>query len=631
MPVLTANGLAQSYGTRVVLDGVALTIDRGERVGLVGANGSGKSTLGRILAGAEQADAGTVVIRKGARIAYLGQEPRFAPNATVLDAATVGIAEWCTAFERHEAASEAIARGDGDLSALLDTQAAAAAEVERLGGWSVDSEARAMLSRVGIEDLSRDVATLSGGEQRRVDLARVLVSRRQLLVLDEPTNHLDVSTIEWLESHLCNEQKGALLLITHDRYFLDRVVTRTAELDQGALRVYVGGWTAYVEAKLEREAHAARAEKNRQNFLRRELEWLRRGPKARTTKQKARVQRAEAVTAVKAPTRQRTVALEVETQRSGKTILETDSLCLDLGGKRLIESLTLALTDGERIGIIGRNGTGKTSLLRMVLGELPPTSGRIVVGKNAQITYLGQHREGLDESKSVMENVAGKRTLLTLAGREMSVHGYLERFLFDGGQQRQLVGLLSGGEKARVLLAKLLLRPTNLLILDEPTNDLDTLTLGALEQLIVDLGVTVLVVTHDRYFLDRIATSMLVFEGDGQVVRYPGNYEMVRRLRAAAEQSDKASAKGTKGNKGAKRKTAPKKAASNRAKKRELESLFEEVERTEAKIARLEEQLADPDTYREGGEGTADLVRELNDTRSELDRLMARWETLEDS
>jgi ATP-binding cassette subfamily F protein uup len=431
-----------------------------------------------------------------------------------------------------------ISRGDATaerLAALTAAQAAAAEELEHYGGWDLVHRAEAILGHLGVADPSADVGCMSGGEQRRVALARVLIARPDLAVLDEPTNHLDLDAVEWLERHFIEEYPGALFLITHDRFVLDRVTTRTVELSRGRAVSYDGGYETYLQARAERLAHEENVERNRQRFLRAELDWLRRQPKARTTKAKARVG-AEAALASERPRHEGAVELAASEVRTGKTILELRDLAVAFGGSQLVAPFTMHLIQGERIGIVGANGCGKTSLLRCVVGELTPAGGAVIKGATIRIAYLDQGRRGLDDDATVYENVIGDRGAVRVGDREVTPRAYLERFLFDYTAQRVRVGTLSGGERARVALAKLLVDPVNLLVLDEPTNDLDVATLGALETLLLEFGGTVLVVTHDRYFLDRVATSILAFE-DGRVVRYHGTYSdyLRKRTRPAAQ------------------------------------------------------------------------------------------------
>ncbi|WP_437937404.1 ABC-F family ATP-binding cassette domain-containing protein [Sorangium sp. So ce341] len=654
MPVLTAHDLHKAFGPQTILDGVSVTIRTGERVGLVGLNGSGKSTLARILAGVEQPDGGTISRRRGAEIGVLSQDPVFEPSDTARDVVLAGLSAWHAAKARHDEVSRALAGGSGDAEALLAAQTEAAADVERLGGWDMMHRVDAIIGHVGVTRPDAPMSVLSGGDRRRVALARLLVSRPALAVLDEPSNHLDVETVEWLERYLVEEHPGALLLITHDRYLLDRVVERTLEIDKGKVYSYDGGYEEYLEQKAERLALEARTESNRQNFLRTELEWLRRQPKARTGKQKARIQRAETTKAAPPPKAERTAQLSVESVRTGKTILELKKLGLAVDGKWLVRGLDFSLTKGERVGIVGRNGTGKTTMLRAILGQLeaggdgaarsdadgPTMEGEVVLGKNTSVAYFDQHRSGLDLDKSIFENIAGSHTRVEVGGRSMDVRSYLERFLFDPNKARQPVGSLSGGERARVALAKMLTQSVNVIILDEPTNDLDVMTLAALEEMLIELDGSALVVTHDRWFLNRVATSILAFEGGGRVVRYAGNYDAYReqRAHAAAEAEAEAAARAAKLQAAEARpaQAAAKPAARagdkpklTFAERTELEGIVGRIDAAEQKVAELEAKLADPTLYASRGADVAGLLAELDREKQEAARLVSRWEELE--
>lgn len=629
-PIITAKGLSKSFGPTLILEGSDVSIGESERVGLVGDNGAGKSTLAKMLAGMVPVDSGEIALRRDARIAYLSQRPVLDENLTAHDVVMGALSEWRSAKERHAAASDAMGLPDADFDSLLLAQESAAADVERLGGWDADREVQRTLDHLGILDASARVGTLSGGERRRVDLARLLVSAPDFAILDEPTNHLDVETIEWLERYLTTQFRGALLLVTHDRYVLENVALRTLELDRGRLFSYKGGWSAYLQAKAERIAQEARSEANRQNFLRTELEWLRRSPSARRTKSKSRAQRAEAAIANRPLAQTGTAKLSIETERLGNTVLEVLGVSVDIEGRRLVDDLELRLTQGERIGIIGRSGCGKTSLLRVMLGIDEPAEGEVNIGKNTNFAYFDQSRSGLDDNASIQENVAGKATRIDFRGNTIDIRSYMARFLFDGGELRQKVGSLSGGERARVALAKLLLKPANVLVFDEPTNDLDVATLGALEELLVEADATAIIVSHDRYFLDRVATSIVAFEGEGKVVRYVGDYETYVRLRALqkkeTQQAKKEEPAKTKAK--SKKKAAKPKNGLNGKEKRELAGMMDAIDVAETKAAALSEKLADPALYSGDGDVSA-LVAEHKAAEDEVARLMARWEELD--
>ena len=627
MQVLDAQALRKSIGVRTLLDGVTFTIEDGERVGLVGPNGCGKSTLAKILAGLDPPDGGALALRKGARVLYLDQEPTFAGDPTALEGALEGLSAWQAARRRHEQATEQLA-ATSEPERWLAEMESAAAEVERLGGWERSHEAERLLRSLGVRDLGAKVATMSGGERRRVALARLLVARPDLAILDEPTNHLDVEAIEWLERYLASEHQGAVLLVTHDRWFLNQVVTRTLEIERGTLHSYEGGWEEYLEAKAERLALADRTEQNRQNLLRKELAWLRRTPAARTGKQKARIHRAEATIADRPPPKGREVELKMDAVRSGRTLLDFEHLVLARGERVLIDDLTLSLVPGARIGVVGPNGCGKSSLLAALLGTLAPAAGAIRIGQTTQIAYLDQHRSGLDPEKTVAENVSPGASRVEWAGRPIELVSYLERMLFDAHQQRQPVRSLSGGERARVLLAKLLLRSANLLVLDEPTNDLDAPTLAALEELLEEFEGSALVVTHDRWFLERVATAILAFEGEGRVTLYQGNYSTWRALsaRAAADAPPRPAAVPKSD---LPKNEPPKKKGLTFAEKRELEGLMPRIEQIESELAALEAELADPTLYAARGGEVPQKLAAKERAQAQLAGALARWEELE--
>lgn len=652
MPVLDATGLRKTIAGRPILDDVTLTIRRGEKVGLVGHNGSGKSTLARVLAGLEDLDDGRIARRRGATVAYLEQEPVFTPGRTVREVVLESLGEWSEARRAYERLGVELgeATSEAEQARLGEALAAAGDALERLGGWEREHEAEATVGHLGIRDADRLVDTLSGGEARRVALARLLVAEPDLAILDEPTNHLDLATIEWLEAHLRDRFEGAVLLISHDRHVLDAVTTRTLEVHDGRVESYDGGYAQYLIGKAERAAHAERTWRNTQNFLRREVEWLRRMPKARGTKQKARTQRAEAALERTAPRVERQADLRMQSERQGKTILELSGLTIERDGKRLVRDLDLALRPGDRLGIVGPNGSGKTSLLLAILDRLAPASGTITRGATTKIGYLDQARSELDPSQTLREAAVGKATEIAIGEERLSVGSYLERFLFGHSMQRVKVGELSGGERARVCLARLLAEKANLLILDEPTNDLDVMTLSALEGMLLDFGGSLLLVSHDRWLLDRVTTGILAFEGDGRVTLHAGNHAAYRERIAAREGAAAATSTGLAapaagGASPAGASSGPVQDGSSppspaarpsakprrltHAEKRELAGMMDAIEAAEGEVERLQARLADPKTYQGEGDEVASLKASLEAAEAEALRLTERWEELE--
>ncbi|HEX7481536.1 MAG TPA: ABC-F family ATP-binding cassette domain-containing protein [Polyangiales bacterium] len=644
MSVLSARGLCKAYGPQTLFLGASLTIGDGEHVGLLGENGAGKSTLLRVIAGAEPTDEGVIERKRDASILYLPQEPKLPPELSPRQIVEAGLSQWHAACARHaEVCAELAAHGGGE--SLLAEQAVLAERIEHLGGWEQGHLALDMLQRFGVDDVDRPIGSMSGGEQRRVALAKILVAQPQLAILDEPTNHLDVATIEYLEEYLTQRFTGAVLLVTHDRYVLEAICDRILELEHGTLTEYRGNYSDYLEQKAERLEHALRHEDNRQNLLRRERAWLLRGAKARTTKQKARIQRAESLMAVEAPKLAARVdldGLQAGAAQTGKTIVELADVGMQVGGRTLIDKLTFHMVAGERMGVVGPNGAGKTTLLKLISQELTPTQGRVVVGARTKLAYFDQARAGLRDEWSIYDNVAGREGAERDGGGRveigelvMDLRTYLERFLFDGSKQRQKVGALSGGERARVALAKALRGGANLLLLDEPTNDLDIATLGELEEMLCAWPGCVVAVSHDRAFLNRVATSILAFEAGGVVVRYSGDYDTYRAQRAA-DKSEDARKERAAGDKRSASTPSPKPDSSaaslkplSYAERIELDGLMDRVAQAEERVTQTQSLLADPAIYGKGPEAVKQAQSEYEAARNEAAKLLARWEELE--
>jgi ATP-binding cassette subfamily F protein uup len=634
--VLNVQSLQKSYGPRVIFSGVSFAVDEGEKVGFVGVNGSGKSTLFRIVAGDEPPDDGTLAFQRGIRVGYLSQEPEFEEGATILSAVEGGTPELQAVFAEYHEVSGLLARGEGDTERLVARHGQLASRIDALGGWDQEHRLEAILTRLGVDGWERAVAALSGGERKRVALARVLLQQPELLLLDEPTNHLDADTVLWLEGHL-QQYPGAVMLITHDRYFLDRVVTRMIEVSVGELTPYPGGYTEYLEAKAERMARLTVEEDKRKRLIEKELAWVKRSPSARTGKQQARINRLDQLQVdqkeKRLPTRTAVDIAVNDAPRLGRTVLDLHGVTKRYGERTLIRDFSTILQAGERIGIIGPNGVGKTTLLRMILGTEPPTAGRVELGKNTRIAYFDQNREDIDPELSVYEAAAGQDWVVA-GGERVHLRSYLETFLFPPAQQRQKVSSLSGGERNRLMLAKLFLRDANLLILDEPTNDLDLVTLQVLESVLADYPGCVLLVTHDRFFLDKVATGLIVFEEGGQVRRHAGGYDLYRRLKEQRE--GEAAAAGASPAAKDRKPTAPQKRAAGGPRrlsyrdKRELEGMEAAILEAESRKEELEARLADPALYTGGQDEVQRVTAEFQAAAARVDELYARWAELEE-
>jgi ATP-binding cassette subfamily F protein uup len=620
MSILTANEIVVRYNERVVLDGLTLAFGERDRVGMVGRNGSGKSTFLRILAGLQEPDAGEITKKRDLMIGYLPQDFSLDPNLTVEQNVRSGaqyILDLIHEFENLE--------GDSNRHEILEHQ------IQTHDGWQLDTRITIAMDRLNCPAPERSIATLSGGEKRRVALCRALISQPDLLIMDEPTNHLDTDSIEWLSGFL-ESYPAAFLVVTHDRYFLDRVTTSIAELSNGKVFSYTGNYTDYLISKAEREATAEVTEHKRQMFLRRELEWVRRGPKARTTKSKSRLDRYFEVAGRTPPEIDKDVDLIIPPPpQLANRIVELVNTGLELGGKRLFSHLNLSFAAGQRIGIFGRNGLGKTSLLKLILGQLEPTEGTVKTGQLTKFNYVDQGRLQLNEERSVLEEISDGSEFVIFGEHRLSLRAYLKRFLFADDRITTQVKYLSGGERSRLLLARILKNGGNFLILDEPTNDLDLPTLRVLEEALIAFPGVVLVVSHDRYFLNRVCTAILAFEGNGVVNYSEGNYEyyLEKKSRvkapaiAAAVRKPNSAPVPSRDSKAAK----PRKLSFSES--RELEGMETAIQEAEQNIARIETLFLDPDFHRKHGNRSEEINSELAREKERCASLYHRWEELE--
>ena len=532
MNLVRIENVTHQYTERVLLEDVTLLINSGDRVGLIGRNGSGKTTLLRLVAGAERPNVGQITVWGGVRVQYLPQDPAMDPQMTVLD--YLFQADHLGPLRDYEAVTAALQTRPGD-PALQERFAAAAAAMDRSGSWSAEAQAKAVSTRLGITQFDAPLGTLSGGQQRRVALAHVLIDPADLLILDEPTNHIDADTVDWLEEYLLS-QVNALLMVTHDRYFLDRVVNKIVEIDRRDLVVYPGNYSAYLEQSAARQEQLAAQEEKRSSLVRRELEWVRRAPMARGTKQKARKQRLEELLQLRYDSPDRSVAMALAGRRLGKRVLEARGLSKAYGDLHLFDGVDFDLVPGDRIGLIGPNGVGKSTFLDVLAGLTPPEAGVVTWGETVQLGYFDQRARGLEDGQRVYDFVADAAPLIrSNDGTRVEAGQVLEWFLFGRREQQSLIGALSGGERRRLYLLYILMQRPNVLFLDEPTNDLDVETLTVLEEFLDHFQGCLVVVSHDRYFLDRNVDYLLPFGNALSGERFPGPYDNYRRLRAAAE------------------------------------------------------------------------------------------------
>ncbi len=629
MPLLTLDKVSLAYGHHPLLAEADLQLDAGERVGLIGRNGGGKSSLLKIVAGTAMADDGKVWREPGLNLAYVPQEPQIDPNHTVFEAVAEGLVGLSQLLIDYHAVSHALGEEGADIEALLERMQALQGELEARDGWRQQSRIDAVMSRLALPEDAL-VSTLSGGWKKRVALARALVAEPDVLVLDEPTNHLDFAAIEWLEE-LLKSFGGSVLFVTHDRRFLDNVATRIVELDRGQLASFPGNFAAYQRRKEEMLAAEAVQNEKFDKFLAQEEVWIRKGVEARRTRNEGRVRRLEQLR------REHTARIDqvgkarlsVDAgERSGKLVAELEHVTKSFGDRTIVRDFSTRIMRGDRIGLIGPNGAGKTTLLKLILGELQPDSGEVQSGTKLAVAYFDQLREQLDENATLADTISQGNDFVEIGGVKKHVISYLGDFLFPPQRARAKVVSLSGGERNRLLLARLFTRPANVLVLDEPTNDLDIETLELLEELLLDYSGTLFLVSHDRAFLDNVVTSVIAFEGDGKLVEYAGGYDDWLRCRpqAGSEPEKKSAAP-------AKPQPAPEKPAAKPKlsfkETRELEALPAQIEALEQEQQAIGEKLADGDIYRADPDGVKRLNARTAEIEEALLAAMTRWEELE--
>ena len=615
-----------AFGDQVILRAANLRLDPGERVCLIGRNGSGKSSTLKLLTGDIEPDEGRVELPAEMRLAMLDQALDEPTERLVRDVVTDGMHAQRSRIEAFRALSGEPSPGKAHLRELEALQAA----IDAGGGWSIDVHVDAIISQLELPASER-MSELSGGWRRRVALAQALVGKPELLLLDEPTNHLDISTIEWLEGEV-RRYDGTVLFVSHDRGFVERLATRVISIDRGTLRSWPGGYRAYLRQKRKADTEEDRANALFDKLLAEEEAWIRRGIKARESRNEGRVRALEAMREqraqrIKRPAQARIHINESE-QLSGKKVLEVRNVTHGYSGITLLRNFSLRIMRGDRIGIIGNNGVGKSTLLRILLGEVKPDTGSVKRGTHLQVAYFDQLRRELDTSKTVAEIVGEGRDYIDIQGRKKHVVGYLTDFLFSAKRAMTRVSALSGGERNRVILAKLLIQPANLLIFDEPTNDLDVETLEALEARLLAYSATLIVVSHDRYFLDQVVTSTLVFEGDGVVHRYSGGYSDWERLRRHLAVGDSPAPVARTARRSSGRAPSPAKKLTYKL-QRELDGLPQQIQALEQRVQAMEQEVNTAEFYRQPHENVQAALQELDRLRSRLEAAVDRWGELE--
>ncbi|AFZ08601.1 ABC transporter related protein [Oscillatoria nigro-viridis PCC 7112] len=632
MTIFTLRSIKKDFGIKELLTDASFSLDEGDKVGLIGTNGSGKSTLLKMIAGLESIDSGDRWVNPGSKIVYLPQQPDLDENHTVLEQVFADSGEQMALVREYEEISDQLSHGKGDTDKLMARLSAVSERIDEVDAWDLETKAKLILTKLGIQDFDAKIADLSGGYRKRIALATALLSEPDVLLMDEPTNHLDALSVEWLQNYL-NGYRGALLLITHDRYFLDRVTNRILEIDRGDLYNYAGNYAYYLEKKALAEESAASSVRKHAGVLRRELEWLKRGPKARSTKQKARIDRIKDMRSQEFKTANGKVEIATAGRRIGKKVIELLHISKAYGDRTLIKDFTYNFTPEDRIGIIGCNGAGKSTLMDIITGRIQPDSGTVEIGTTIHIGYFDQHSEDLtpNEDQRVIEYLKSVAELVQTAdGEIITASQMLEKFLFPPNQQYAPINKLSGGEKRRLFLLKVLMSAPNVLILDEPTNDLDVQTLAVLEDYLEDFNGCVIVVSHDRYFLDRTIDMVFALEPGGNLRLYPGNYSVYLDYKKAEEakeitgQKQKEKLTRTVESHNSKSTSSTQKSTKvSFNEKREYEQLESQIPKMEAEKEDIEKILSNnaPSGFAE----MKKLSERLAQLTQEIDRATERW------
>lgn len=625
MNLITFENICKSYSEKKLIENLSFGINDGEKIGLIGVNGTGKSTLLKIVAGAEEIDSGKITKANRVRIEYLPQSPDYDENATVLEQVFKAESKELNLLGRYQDLLKKLEKEYSDKTneELIKVQE----QIDTMNLWDLENDAKAVLTKLGIDNFDQKVSELSGGQKKRISLASALITPCELLVLDEPTNHLDSDTIDWLEEYL-NSRKGSLLMITHDRYFLDRVTNRILELDKGRLFSYEGNYTLFLEKKMERLQLESSMEDKRQNLIRNELKWVKRGARARTTKQKARLQRFDELVNREVIKEDEKIDISVASSRLGKKIIEIKNISKSFDGKKVIDDLEYTFARTDRIGIVGKNGLGKSTLINILNGKLQPDSGTIEIGETVKIGCFSQDDSHMDPSMKAIDYIKEESDYITTAdGTKITASMMCERFLFNGTLQHTMIEKLSGGERRRLHLLRVLMGAPNVLLLDEPTNDLDIETLSRLEDYLDEFDGVVITVSHDRYFLDRICNKIFAYEGNGRIFIFTGNYSdyaIFREVQGIEFEYDKPE-KVVEPKKEKEKPKSDKKTKFSYKEQKEYDSIDSDIEQLEKKIAALEESTA---VYATDFTKLQEIMNEKAELEKELEYKYERWEYL---